>query len=106
MMNQRSSVVSALTLALTLAGATMAGKVAGASPPELPLPKLTAKPVDGVKERRAHAQPTLPAGATERARQDFAGRSPSTGSTMAGKAASIRSAGRGSVGASSPENST
>ncbi len=86
-MNRCIPVVSAIAAALALAGAVMAAEASqpGKSKPapgptavkpesgverwvssaEVPPPKLAAKPVDGVVERRAHAQPTVPAGAKE-----------------------------------------
>jgi hypothetical protein len=86
-MNRCIPVVSAIAATLALAGAVMAAEASQpgkskpapgptavkpesgverwVSPADLPPPKLVPKPVDGVMERRAHAQPTVPAGAKE-----------------------------------------
>jgi len=86
-MKRHIPVVSAIAAALALAGAAMAAEASQpgkskatpgptavkpesgverwVSPADLPPPKLVPKPVDGVVERRAHAQPAVPAGAKE-----------------------------------------
>ena len=86
-MNRCIPVVGAIAATMALAGAVMAAEasqpgksrpVPGStavkpesgverwvSPAEVSPPKLVPKPVDGVMERRAHTQPTVPAGATE-----------------------------------------
>ena len=65
-MNRYSSPIGAVFVALALAGTTTAAEATRPLSPAQPAPlKLVPKPSDSAPARRAHAQPTVPAGAEE-----------------------------------------